>query len=164
MATQRDVRSHSSEVRAAPLWKPGVEAGLAAGVLFLLLEYLTTFFFSASPLGPASITFRQLINLSPTESAQGYTAVIILLHFGLAVATTLVLALLVRRMRVYWSVTFGVVYGLFLYAVNFFVFAIALPDITAASDVFMLANYMIYGGVAAWIYKWRERAMQRDAA
>jgi hypothetical protein len=53
-----------------------VEAGLAAGVLFLLLEYLTTFFGAASPLGPASITFRQLINLSPTESAQGYTAVI----------------------------------------------------------------------------------------
>ena len=163
MGEQREVSSRAAASRAAPLWKPGVEAGIAAGALFLLLEYLTTFLGATSPLGPANITFRQIINLSPTEPAQGYTAVVIVLHFGLALATTLVLATFIRRIRTYWAVTFGIVYGLLLYGINFFVFAIALPAITAASDGFMLANYMIYGGAAAWIYKVREHAIAGSA-
>jgi hypothetical protein len=134
----------------------GLEAGVLAGVLFLLLEYLSTVLLGAgSPLGPASLTLRSILNLGSSAPTEPYVITVLFIHFGLSLLTTFALGYLIHRVVRYWAVTLGVVYGLLLYAINFFVFAFWLPDITAVTDLFMVVNYMIYGGTAAGLYQWR---------
>lgn len=140
----------------------GVEAGLLAGATFLLLEYLSSVLFgAASPLGPASITLRRIFVLDASAMVQEYWPAVLFVHFTLSIVTTLVLGYIIRRVVLYWAVTFGMLYGLLLFVINFFGFAVVLPAITAAGDVFMAANYAIYGGIAAWAYKWRSRRRSR---
>ena len=134
----------------------GLEAGLLAGAVFLLLEYVSAAVLdAASPMGPAYVTLHSILNLAPGSTTDPYLITVLFVHFGLSLATTLVLAYLVRHVVRYWAVTLGTVYGLLLYGINFFVFAMWLPDLTAANDLFMLVDYMIYGGLAAWAYQWR---------
>jgi len=129
-----------------------------AGLLFLLLEYLSTALLGAgSPMGPAQLTLHSILNLGSSTPTEPYWLTVLVVHFGLSLLTTFALGYLVHRVVRYWAVTLGVVYGLLLYAINFFVFAFWLPDITAATDLFMVVNYMIYGGTAAWLYQWRAR-------
>lgn len=134
----------------------GLEAGVLAGVLFLLLEYLSTILLGAgSPMGPAQLTLRSILNLGSSTPTEPYFITVLVVHFGLSLLTTFALGYLIHRVVRYWAVTLGVVYGLLLYAINFFLFAFWLPDISAATDLFMVVNYMIYGGMAAWLYQWR---------
>lgn len=142
--------------------RAGVEASMLAGALFLLLEYLSAVLLGAdSPLGPARVTLRSMLNLGPDSATEPYLITVLFVHFGLSILTTCVLGYFIHRVVRYWAVTFGVVYGLLLYTINFFVFAFWLPDISAANDLFMFTNYMIYGGVAAWLYKWRAANIRR---
>jgi len=137
------------------LWA-SLEAGLLAGALFLLLESLSSWLVGAgSPMGPAKLTLRSILNLGPGAPTEPYVLTVLVVHFGLSLLTTAALGYLIHRVVRYWAVTLGVVYGLLLYGINFFLFAFWLPDITAATDLFMFTNYMIYGGGAAWIYQWR---------
>ena len=150
--------SHRSPSATKPHFalKASLEAGILAGALFLLLESLSTVLLGAgSPMGPAKLTLRSILNLGPGTSTEPYVPTVLVVHFGLSLLTTAALGYLIHRVVRYWAVTLGVVYGLLLYAINFFVFAFWLPDITAATDLFMFINYMIYGGAAAWIYQWR---------
>lgn len=141
----------------------GAEAGMLAGVVFLLLEYLSTVLLGAdSPLGPARVTLRSILHLTPGTAAEPYLLAVLVVHFGLSVVTTQVLGGIIYRMVRHWAITFGVLYGLLLYTINFFAFAFWLPGITAASDLFMFINYMIYGGLAAWLYRWRVAARARQ--
>lgn len=136
--------------------RAGLEASLLGGALFLLLEYLSSVLLGAgSPMGPAKITLRSILNLQPGAATEPHVLTVLIVHFGLSIGTTFVLGYLIHHVMRHWAVTLGVVYGLLLYAINFFVFAFWLPDITAATDFFMVANYMIYGGSIAWLYQWR---------
>jgi len=136
--------------------RAGAEAGLLGGALFLLLEYFSSALLGAgSPMGPAQITLHSILNLQPGTDTAPHTLTVLIVHFGLSLGTTFVLGYFIHHVVRYWAVTLGAVYGLFLYAINFFVFAFWLPDITAATDAFMVANYMIYGGTIAGLYHWR---------
>lgn len=148
----QQTKSHLS-IRAA------VEAGFIAGLVFLFLEYFTAYLGAASPLGPASITLREALNLQAPQTVGGFVVAVLIMHFALSLVTTLVLGYFIHRWVLYWAITLGVVYGAFLYTINFMLFALVLPGITPASDIFMVVDYMIYGGIAAWGYKWREAAL-----
>lgn len=156
MATE-PVRSPNTSASTLPFsLSAALEAGLMAGLAFLLLEYLSALLLGApSAMGPAYVTLHSYINLDPSGRTEPYTLTVLFVHFALSLGTTLLLAYVIRHVVRMWAVTLGVVYGLILYGINFFLFAMWLPDITAASDLFMVGNYMIYGGVAAWAYTWR---------
>lgn len=146
---------HTAQDTHFSFWA-GLEAGLLGGVLFLLLEYLSSALLEASsPMGPAQITLHSILNLQPGTTTEPHMLTVLVVHFGLSLGTTFVLGYLVHHVVQYCAVTLGVVYGLLLYAINFFAFAFWLPDITAATDAFMVANYAIYGGAIAWLYRWR---------
>ena len=158
---QQPVHTHRTTSQPGFSLIAGIEAGLLAGAAFLLLEYVSaTVLGAASPMGPAYVTLHSILNLGPGSETEPYWFTVLFVHFGLSVATTLVLGYLIRHMVRYWAITMGTVYGIVLYGINFFVFAMWLPDITAANDLFMLADYMIYGGLAAWSYQWRASARQ----
>lgn len=135
-----------------------LEAGFGAGMIFLLLELLATAFGAETPLGPASITLREVLRVETGPMSSGLAVAVLLVHFTLSFCTTLALAVFIHRWGVRLSVAAGFVYGLFLYAVNFILFALVLPGLAAAGDGVAMFNYVIYGGAAAWIYSVRQPA------
>lgn len=133
-----------------------VEAGIGAGVIFLLFELLTAAFGAGTPLGPASLTLREVLRVEAGPMTSGLAIAVLLVHFALSFLTTFALALFIHRWVVHLSLIAGIVYGLLLYAINFILFALVLPGLAAGGDVVMMIGYVLYGGAAAWLYTIRQ--------
>lgn len=135
-----------------------LEAGLAAGVLFLLLEFITGAFGAATALGPATFTLQTALNVGDVPPSATLVSAAMLLHFLLSLATTFVLGIIVHRMARQYAVVAGVLYGAFLYAGNVVLFVVIQPELGLVNDTLMLVNYALYGAFAAWLYKQRQPA------
>jgi len=132
--------------------RAAVEAGLGAGIIFLLLELLTAALGAGTPLGPASLTLREVLRVEAGPMTSGLALAVVFVHFALALITTFALAFFIHRWILRLSIVAGIVYGLLLYALNFILFALVLPGLAAEGDVFMMIGYALYGGAAAWLY------------
>ena len=133
-----------------------VEAGLAAGVVFLLLEVVASQFGAATPVGPARATIKSLLDVPTGQATSAGLAGTLTVHFGLALSTTFVLGVLVRRWKTYVATVFGLAYGGVLYTANVVLFAFTAPGPTIGSGLAIIVNYMLFGMVAAWVYKQRQ--------
>lgn len=133
-----------------------VRAGLAAGVILLILDFAATLIAGTrTPFGPAYITLYGLAGAEtqPGTVDGGLLGAALVLHFTLSVSLTLPLAVLIHP----WknraiAVAVGFVLGVLLYFINFHVFALAMPVLEAARDAFMIVNYAAFGTAAAWLY------------
>lgn len=142
-----------------------VRAGLGAGTVFLVLELFTGFVFgTGTPFGPAYVTLHGLAGAEnlPHQYDPGLVLAALFVHFLLSVLVTLPLAVFLHPWKKpYLVAAVGFVYGVALYFLNFVVFALALPLLAGARDVFMLADYAVFGVLAAWRYiTLRDRAAQ----
>lgn len=135
-----------------------LEAGLGAGVVFLLLEYITGLLGAATALGPATFTLQTALNVDPAASSSGLVAPALLLHFMLSLLTTGVLGVIVHRWTRQYALVAGALYGAFLYSGNVVLFTVFQPELGLLNDTLMLVNYALYGLTAAWIYKRRQAA------
>lgn len=135
-----------------------VEAGLAAGVLFLLLEFITGSLGAATALGPATFTLQTALNVGDVPPSATLVSAAMLLHFLLSLATTFVLGVIIHRMVRPYAIVAGVLYGAFLYAGNVVLFVVIQPELGLVNDTLMLVNYALYGAFGAWLYKQRQPA------
>jgi hypothetical protein len=134
-----------------------IEAGLGAGVLFLLLEFITGTLGAATSLGPATFTLQTALNVGSEPPSAGLISAAMLLHFMLSLLTTLVLGIIIHRMVRPYALVAGLLYGAFLYSGNVVLFIVIQPELGLVNDTLMLVNYALYGAFAAWLYKWRYR-------
>jgi len=148
-ATSTDAGS-SFRLRAA------LEAGAVAGTVFLLLEVIASQFGAATPLGPARATLKGLLDVPAGQATSAGLAGTLAVHFGLALATTIVLAFLIRRWKTYVATIFGLAYGGVLYTANVVIFTFTAPGPTIGSGLAIIINYIVFGMIAAWVYKQRQ--------
>lgn len=135
-----------------------IEAGLVAGVVFLGLELFTSWLGASSPMGPARATLKGLFDVTAGQMSTSGLVGTLGIHFGLALATTLVLGRLIHHWRTYVALIFGAAFGGFLYTANVVLLWNAAPSVSLGGGLAIIANYAIFGGVAAAIYKARQHA------
>jgi hypothetical protein len=150
--SRRSAAGSSLDLRAV------VAASLAAGALFLALELAASLVWDATPFGPARATLKSLFGFSADQiTASGITGTLVV-HFGLALLTTFVLALVVGRWKTYVAVPLGLAFGGFLYTANVLLLSFVAPAPFLTSDLTIIANYGLYGAASAWVYKARQRS------
>ncbi len=136
--------------------RAALEAGLVAGVVFLGLEVLASQFGAATPMGPARATIKGLFGLEAGQMTSGGLLGSLAVHFGLALTTTLVLAYIVHSWKPYVAAILGLAYGGLLYTANTVLFTFSAPGPTIGSGLPIITNYILFGIVAAWLYKLRQ--------
>jgi len=67
-----------------------------------------------------------------------------------------VLAFLIRRWKTYVATIFGLAYGGVLYTANVVIFTFTAPGPTIGSGLAIIINYIVFGMIAAWVYKRRQ--------
>lgn len=123
-------------------------AALIAGGGFLLLEYIVSAVGIPTPLGPSE-TIPAVIG---TEGTGGLSFLIVLVHFGVSLFTTMVLGLVVHRMPLHLAAALGTVYGAILYVISFLIL-VSVPGLSLAASALIALIYAAYGGLAGALYK-----------
>jgi hypothetical protein len=82
-----------------------------------------------------------------------------LVHFALSIAYALALSVFIARLSTPLSLLAGAAFGLLLYAINMYGFTFVFPWFAAARDWITAATHVVFGIVAAAVYKtWPMRA------
>lgn len=145
------------DVRAA------VIAGLVAGLLFLLLELLVSaFYINGSPWVysryAASLVLGQGV-LPPPPTFELPSALLgLAVHMLLSVVYALVLAFIVHRGGLLMGIVGGALFGLALFAINYYSFSFFFPWFFPVRSWIVIAAHVLFGASAGGIYE----ALERD--
>jgi hypothetical protein len=132
-------------------------AGIASGAVFLLLGLSTQLLGTTVPLELMRATLTNLVGIDPAQATGLQLGGIFAAHFGLTIGATALLALGVRRVVPHISIAVGMVYGGLLYTANRVLLAAIVPSVGLSDDLFVIGNYIIFGGLAAYLYKTLQR-------
>ena len=137
-------------------------AGLAAGVLFLLMELVASTLGAGTPMGPARATIKDLFGVAPGQFTTAGLLSTLGVHFALSLITAGFIGRLVHRFRTYIAVIFGGAFGGFLYTANVLLVWAGAPTVTIGGELAMIINYVVFGIAAAGAYKfWQHRREAR---
>ena len=100
----------------------------------------------AIALGPGAMA-------SPDEFDIGIIAMAVVVHMVLAIIYGLILAFLVTRLDAGMAIVAGAVYGVALYAINFYGFTRWFPWFADARDWISIFNHIVQGALMAYLYK-----------
>jgi hypothetical protein len=147
------------DVRAA------IYAGVAAGIVSTLAQIgLWLIFSDAFPAIlfrdarlTAAIVMGRGVLPPPTSFDWRVMLVATLVHFMLSMLYGLILSWLMSRLATALAVIVGAAFGLILYAVNMYGFTVVFPWFEGARDWITLASHLVFGVVAALVYKVRSR-------
>lgn len=131
-----------------------LRAGLEAGVVFLLLEWLTSILFKVgTPFGPAYVTVQGIVGAEiGAPHNPGLVFAGLFMHFLLSILVLFPLTVVVHPWKKrYLIAAAGIVYGGVLYAINFLLFFLLVP-LETSGDSALLINYTLFGMAAAWRY------------
>ena len=131
-------------------------AGLAAGVLFLLMEVIASTLGAGTPMGPARATIKDLFGVVPGQFTIGGLLGTLSVHFGLSLIAAGVIGRLVHRFRTYIAVILGGLFGGFLYTANVVLVWAGAPTVTIVGETAMIVNYVVFGVASAGVYKLRQ--------
>lgn len=134
-----------------------VLAGLAAGAVFLVLELLAMRFVLGAPPGVmirmiAAITQGSAVLAPPDTADVSVTLAAVILHFVMSLAYAFVFAFLAKGRSIGAATAIGVVYGLVLYAVNFYGFSQLFPWFAQARGWSSMATHLVFGAVLGAMY------------
>ena len=138
-------------------WRASIQAGLIAGVVLLLIMLIgypivtggsvwTVFRFIAS-----LVLGRELL-LSPDFSF-GIVLLALFLHMILSVVYTWILAFIIHRWGLIVGFVGGALFGLALFAINFYTFTALFPWFTMVRSWQFAALHIIFGAVAGTVYE-----------
>jgi hypothetical protein len=142
-------------------WRSAALAGIAAGVIATLVqivlwwaasEPLPVMLFRDARLTAAIVIGRQVL---PQPATFDWSIVLLatLVHFSLSIAYGLTLSVIISRLSTSLSLLVGAAFGLFLYAINMYGFTFAFPWFAAVRDWITAATHVVFGVVAAVVYK-----------
>lgn len=124
-------KAMTTPIRQAMDWKAAVLAGLGAGIVFLIaLLIVFTTVNDGSPwtlfrLTAATILGRDILPVPGQPDSFNLAAVVVGLtvHLALSVAYAILLAFIIHRWGIVVGIVGGALFGVGLYAVNYFTFA-----------------------------------------
>lgn len=143
-------------------WSGGAVAGIIAGIVFLALEMvMVPVFLGGSPWGPprmmGAIALGPEVLPPPASFDAGIVAVAVAVHLILSAVYGVLLAILVSRSGTGGAAIIGLVFGLLLYAVNFYGFTAVFPWFANARNWVTIFTHAVFGLAAAVLYKNMER-------
>lgn len=146
------------ETGRTPHWGAAIWAGLAAGVVFMMLEMLMLMFFAGqSPWGPvrmmAAIVLGPEVLPPPATFDLGIAMTAMAVHFPLSILYGLLIALMIFRLREGSGLAIGAAFGLAVYFINFYGMTAIFPWFANARGWISLVAHLLFGLVAAWVYK-----------
>jgi hypothetical protein len=139
--------------------KAAALAGIVAGVVFIMLEmFLVVYFGGDSPWAPprmmAAIAMGKDVLPPPATFDLGIMMAALAVHLVLAVAYGLILGLVVARVGLSPATTVlaGLLFGIVLYVVNFYLFTGLFPWFAMARNWMSIFAHAVFGLVLGTIY------------
>ncbi len=152
----------SKTMRLVMDWRAAVSAGLLAGGLTLLLRMiLWSTVTGGSPWTPfhhsAAILLGQEV-FTPTSPPEfGILAVGMLVHMGLSLFYTIVLAFIIHRWGLVVGIVGGALFGLAVYVINYYSLTLFYPWYSPLRSWLVLAFHVFFGATAGGLYEGLER-------
>jgi len=145
-----------ASIRRNMTWRAVPIAGLAAGTAFLLVTFIAMPLYGA----PSGLMLRYAAALvlgagALTAEAAGPTvwAVGLVVHYALALAFALLVAVVVHRWGLLVGIVIGAVLGASLYAINLYAMTRFFEWFFAINSPALLIAHVIYGAVAGGVYE-----------
>jgi hypothetical protein len=144
-------------------WRSAALAGIAAGVVATVAQ-IVLWWASSEPLAAtlfrdARLTAAIVMGtgvLPPPATFDGSVMLVAtLVHFALSIAYGFGLSILIARMSTAPALLAGAVFGACLYAINMYGFTLVFPWFVAARDWITAVTHVVFGVVAAVVYKIR---------
>jgi hypothetical protein len=139
--------------------KAAIWGGMVAGLVFLMAEMILIAMTGESPWGPprmmAAIVMGTDVLPPPATFDLGIAMVGMIVHFVLSVIYGFVLGFAISRWRlgIGVAIVLGIVFGLLLYLVNFYLFTGLFPWFEMARNAITLVSHLLFGGVLGWVYR-----------
>lgn len=148
-------------------WRAAVWAGIIAGLVFMVLEMLLVQLVGGGSMwGPprmmAAIVMGRGVLPPPATFAAGVFVVAMIVHFVLSLAYAFIFGWIVSRwkMGIAGAAIGGLVFGLVIYAVNFYGFTAAFPWFAEARNWITILAHAIFGLTLGVVY---QPMTQRDS-
>ena len=150
-------------------WSAAIWASIIAGLVFAVLEVaMVPLFQGKSPWAPlhmiGAIAIGPDAMAAPDTFDVGIIATAVVVHMILAIIYGILLAFLIARLDLGMAVIVGVVYGLALYAINFYGFTKWFPWFADARDWISIFTHIVQSGLVAYLYKLFDRRRAGMAA
>jgi hypothetical protein len=140
-------------------WKGVIWAALIAGAVFLVMEMaLVGTVGSDSPWAPprmiAAMAMGEDVLPPPATFAAGPVAVALVIHVALSTVYAIILGWAISRWRLGLgaSIAAGLVFGIAIYLVNFYLFTGIWPWFATARNAISVSAHAVYGLVLGWVY------------
>jgi uncharacterized membrane protein YagU involved in acid resistance len=141
-------------------WKAAVWAGIIAGLVFMILEMLLVQLAGEGSMwGPprmmAAIVMGREILPPPATFDAGVFIVAMIVHFVLSLVYAFILAWIVGQwqLRMTAASIGGLVFGLVIYAVNFYGFTALFPWFAEARNWITILAHAIFGLTLGVVYR-----------
>ncbi len=139
--------------------RSAISAGLIAGLVFLILEMvLVATVGGGTPWAPPRMIAAIVMGDGVLPPPADFNPVIVLIgfivHFVLSVVLALIFAAIVtgRGLTLATTVIAGIVFGLIIYGINFYLMTELFPWFAMARNWISVLAHAVFGGVLGWVY------------
>lgn len=140
--------------------KAAIWSGIIAGLVFVMAEMiLIATVAGGSPWGPprmmAAIVMGTDVLPPPATFDVVITMIGMMIHFVLSIVLAFILGFAISRWRLGTgkAILLGIVFGLIVYLVNFYIFTGLFPWFSNARNAITLVSHLLFGGVLGWVYQ-----------
>ncbi len=132
-------------------------AGIVSGLVFLVVNMLLSLFLLGTPWifirMVAALLLGQDVLPPPASFDPGIFIVALLTHLFLSLLFTTILALIIHKWGLAVGVIGGAIFGLALYAINFYTFSFFFPWFFSLRSWIILLSHLFYGATAGGLYE-----------
>jgi hypothetical protein len=138
-------------------WRAAIWAGIISGLVFLVFNMLLTKVYVGSPWVSvrlvASIVMGTRALPPPAGFDAGIFVVALLVHFPLSIAFASLIAAILHRWGLLVGILGGALFGLALYAINFYTLTFLFPWFFPMRSWIMALSHIVFGACAGGIYE-----------
>jgi len=150
---------NSSKIKMRQLvdWRAAIWAGVISGLIFLAINMLLTKVYVGSPWVSvrlvASIVMGTRALPPPADFDAGIFVIALLVHFPLSIAFASIIAFVLHRGGLLMGIVGGAIFGLALYAINFYTLTFFFPWFFPMRSWIMMLSHIVFGASAGGIYE-----------
>jgi len=138
-------------------WRAAVWAGVISGVVFLVINMLLTKFYVGSPWVIVRLAASLVMGTRVVPPPATFDAAILLaalaVHVPLSILFASIIAAILHRWGLLVGIVGGAIFGLALYAINFYTFSYFFPWFFPMRSWIMAVSHLIFGACAGGIYE-----------